>query len=201
MLLARPLSAQALRPLVEAGVGTLAPDDPFVVTMVFRATAGMTLGGKDALSVEYSLQSANRVEGEDFGKYSRSFVGIAWQHAFRDAFSDPEPKRLQYLARVGGGTLVRGTFPEAVGDQELRNAPFVDAGVVIRYPLSAHVTAVGTVQDAMAFLPAQTVQSYCATQNGQTQCYVQGGPDYFTIDRPASTQHNLGVILTFQLKL
>ena len=201
MLLARPLSAQAIRPLVEGGVGTLAPDDPFVVTMTFRAAAGMTLGGKDAITFEYSRQSANRTEGNDLGKYSRNFVGVAWQHAFRDAFSDPEPQRLQYLARLGGGTLLRGTFPEAVGDQDLRNAPFVDVGVVIRYPFSGHVTAVGTVQDAVAFLPAQTVQSYCATQNGQIVCYEQGGPNYFTIDRPATTQHNLGVILAMQLKL
>jgi len=182
-------------------MGTLAPDDPFVVTMAFRAAAGTNLGGQNAVALEYSLQSANRIEGEDFGKFARHFVGISWQHAFQDVFSDPEPQKLYYLMRLGGGTLVRGTFPEAVGDQHLRNAPFVDLGVVIRYPLSPHVAAVGTVQDAVSFLPAETVHSYCSVQSGVTYCYPNPGPDYYTIDRPASTQHNLGVLLTLQLQL
>ncbi|HJS42968.1 MAG TPA: hypothetical protein VJ755_05815, partial [Gemmatimonadales bacterium] len=201
VLLGPVLQAQLVRPFFEAGVGTLAPGDPFVVAMAFRAVAGMSLGGQNAITLEYSLQSANRIAGEDFGKYARHFVGIAWQHAFQDVFTDPERKRLSYLARLAGGTMIRGTFPEAVDDQQLRNAPFLDFGVVIRYPLSSRVVAVGTVEDAMAFLPAESVRSYCATQNGASLCYPPGGPDYYTIDRPATTQHNLGVILSMQLRL
>lgn len=201
LLVVPALSAQAQQPFFEAGVGTLAPDDPFVVTLALRISAGITLGGLNALTVEYSRQSANPTQRNDLGTYARDLVGIAWQHAFHDVFSDPEPKKLHYLVRLGGGTIVRGTFPEAVDDDDLRNAPFVDVGLVIRYPLSSHVTAVGTVEDAIGFLPAETVRSYCTTQNGQMACYPNPGPDYFTIDRPATTQHNLGVVLSMQLRL
>lgn len=195
------LAAQANRPFVEIGVGTLAPNDPFVITLALRATAGWALGGQNALTVEYSRQSANRNEGNDLGKFARHFVGIAWQHAFQDAFSDPESMKQTYLVRVSGGTIFRGTFPEAVEDQNLRNAPFMDLGVVIRYPLSSRVAAVGTVEDAIGFLPAETVRSYCTNQNGFVLCYPHGGPNYYTIDLPAKTQHNLGVVLTMQLRL
>ena len=201
LVVAPSAAAQAGRPFVELGVGTLAPNDPFVVTLAFRASAGWELGGQNAVVVEYSRQSVNRTLGNDFGKYARSLVGLTWQHAFHDVFSDPEPKKLQYLVRLGGGTVVRGTFPEAVGDDDLRNAPFVDVGVVIRYPLSGRFAAVGTVEDAVAFLPAETVRSYCAMQNGQMLCYPNPGPDFYTVDRPASTQHNLGVVLSMQLRL
>lgn len=195
------LPAAAQRPFFEAGAGTMAPNDPFRVTLALRTGAGIVLGGQNALTVEYSRQSDNPIQGNDIGKYARDFVGFAWQHAFRDVFSDPERRTLQYLVRLSGGTVVRGTFPEAVDDQDLRNAPFAGVGVVIRYPLSSRVAAVGTVEDAIAFLPAETIRSYCAEPNGQGVCYVNPGPDYFTIDRPATTQHNLGVVLTMQLRL
>jgi len=201
LLIVPALSAQAQRPFFEAGVGTLAPNDPFVVTLAFRTSAGINLGGQNALTLEYSRQSANRTLGNDVGMYARQLVGLSWQHAFHDVFSDPELKKLQYLVRLGGGALIRGTFPDAVGDQDLRNAAFADVGVVIRYPLSARVAAIGTVEDAIAFLPAETVQSYCTTQGGGRVCYPDGGPTYFSIDRPASTQHNLGVVLSMQLRL
>ncbi|HKA60126.1 MAG TPA: hypothetical protein VKD28_16025 [Gemmatimonadales bacterium] len=201
LLVTPALPAEAQRALFEAGVGTLAPDDPFLVTLAFRASAGINFGGQNALTLEYSRQSANRTLGNDVGKYARQLVGLAWQHAFGDVFSDPEPKKLQYLMRLGGGALIRGTFPAAVGDQDLRNAAFADAGVVIRYPLSARVAAIGTVEDAIAFLPAETVQSYCTMQGGGMVCYPEGGSSYFTIDRPATTQHNLGVVLSMQVRL
>jgi hypothetical protein len=201
LLVAAALHAQGRRVFFEAGVGTLAPEDPFVVTLAFRTSAGINLGGQNALTVEYSRQSANRTLGNDVGKYARQLVGLAWQHGFRDVFSDPEPKKLQYLMRLGGGALIRGTFPAAVGDQDLRNAGFADAGVVIRYPLSARVAAIGTVEDAIAFLPAETVRSYCTMQGGGMVCYPEGGSSYFTIDRPGTTQHNLGVVLSMQVRL
>lgn len=201
LVLVSTLAVQTNRPFVELGVGTLAPDDPFVVTMTFRATAGWSFGGQNAVTVEYSRQSANRTEGNDLGKYARNFVGLAWQHAFQDVFSDPEPKRLQYLMRLGGGTILRGTFPEAVEDQDLRNAPFASLGMVIRYPLSSRIITIGTVEDAIGFLPAQTVKSYCSLQNGIPLCYPNGGSTYYTVDRPASTQHNLGVVLSVQLRM
>ena len=202
VLIASPLAAQMNRPFVEFGAGTLAPDDPFVVTLALRATAGWVLGGQNATTVEYSRQSAPKGHsGNDLGKYARSFLGIAWQHAFHDVFSDPEPETLQYLVRLSGGTILRGTFPEAVEDQKLRNAPFVGLGLVIQYPLSSRVAAVGSVEDAIGFLPAETVQSYCSDQTGYTLCYPQGGPDYYTIDLPNKTQHNIGVVLTMQFRL
>jgi hypothetical protein len=202
ILLVPRLGAQANRPFVEVGAGTLAPNDPFVVTLALRASAGWVLGGQNAVTIDYTRQSAPKGHsGNDLGKYARSFLGIAWQHALHDVFSDPEPETLQYLVRLSGGTILRGTFPEAVKDQKLRNAPFVGLGLVIQYPLSSRVAAVGSVEDAIGFLPAETVQSYCSDQTGYTLCYPQGGPDYYTIDLPNKTQHNLGVVLTMQFRL
>jgi hypothetical protein len=199
-VVAPALAAQTNRPFVEIGAGTLAPNDPFTVTLALRASAGWLFGGRNAVTLDYTRQSAVRGhDSNDLGKYARDFLGIGWQHAFQDVFSDPEPKTLQYLVRLSGGAILRGTFPEAVEGQNLRNAPFVGGGVVIRYPVSSRVIAVGSVEDAVGFLRAETVQSYCNPQNGV--CYPQGGPDYFTVDVAPTTQHNLGVILTLQLQL
>ena len=193
-----PLAAQTHGPVFELGAGALSAVNPFVATLALRAGAGWIFGAQNAITVEYSRQTANSIEGPDLGKFSRQFVGIAWQHAFRDAFSDPEPMKQQYLLRLGGGSVFRGTFPEAVGDETLQNAPFMNAGLVIRYPFSPRFAAVGTIEDAIAFLPTQTVNSYCAQDF--SNCYVQGGPDYYTYDLPAKTQHNVGLLVTVQLR-
>ncbi len=195
------VAAQSNRAFFEIGAGTLSPTDPAIVTLSLRATAGWILGGQNAISAEYSRQSANRSEGNDLGKFSRHFVGIAWQHAFHDVFSDQEPMKQQYLLRVSGGAIFRGTFPEAVGDQNLRNAPYVDVGLVIRYPFSSHIAVVGTVEDAIGFLPAETVSSYCMNDNNLVLCYPEGGSQYYTFDLPANTQHNFGVLVSAQLRL
>src|SRR3954467_5307314 len=108
------VAAQAHRGFVEIGAGTLSPTNPAIITLSLRATAGWILGGQNAISAEYTRQSANRSEGNDLGKFSRHFVGIAWQHAFHDVFSDQEPMAQQYLLRVSGGAIFRGTFPQAV---------------------------------------------------------------------------------------
>jgi len=129
-------------------------------------------------------------------------VGIAWQHAFHDVFSDQEPMAQQYLLRVSGGAIFRGTFPAAVGDQNLRNAPYVDVGFVIRYPFSSRIAAVGTVEDAIGFLPSETVSSYCMNDdNNVVLCYPEGGSQYYTFELPTRTQHNFGVLVTAPLRL
>ena len=201
-VLAPALAAQANRPFLEIGAGTLAPSDPFTVTLALRASGGVTLGGRNAVSIEYTRQSAPRgYDSNNLGKYARDFLGIGWQHAFQDVLSDPEPKRMQYLVRIVGGALFRGTFPEAVDDQDLRNAPFAGFGLLLRYPISSRVIAVGSIEDILGFLPAETVRSYCSDLSGQTLCYPQGGPDYYTIALPDKVQHNPGFMLTMQFRL
>jgi hypothetical protein len=53
----------------------------------------------------------------------------------------------------------------------------------------------------LGFLPAESVRSYCSDESGQTLCYPQGGPDYYTIDLPDKVQHNPGFMLTMQFRL
>jgi hypothetical protein len=197
---AAPLAAQRHRGWVEFGAGSLGPDDPFAATLSLRAAAGWMLDGRNAIGLEYSRQSANGSEGDDLGKFARQFIGLTWQHAFRNVFADQGAMRQQYLFRVSGGALVRGTFPEAVGDQRLATAPFVDIGLVIRYPFSSRVSAVGTVEDAVGFLPHQRVRSYCGQVNGFSTCYPRGGPDYVVVDLARKTQHNFGIFAMLQLR-
>ena len=84
-------------------------------------------------------------------------------------------KQQQYLLKLSGGLLVRGTTPTFNAD--LSNALFLGAGLATRYPFSRHVAAVGTIEDDVAFIPSQTID----TTN------VGGG-----------VQHNLGLFVVVQ---
>jgi hypothetical protein len=192
--------AQGHRPWLELGAGTLSPDDPFAATLAMRAGIGSGVGGRNAIGLDYSRQSANGSEGDDLGKFARHFIGVAWRRALGNAFDDQESMKQQYWLRIGGGMLVRGTFPEAVGDQQLKNATFLDVGLIIRYPFSSRVAAVGSIEDAVGFLPRESLRSYCTWQNGARLCYPRGGPTYYTVNHAADVQHNFGIFAVLQVR-
>jgi hypothetical protein len=195
-----PVRAQRHPVSLELGAGTLSPDDPFSATLAMRAALGYVVGGRNAVAFEYLRQSANGSEGEDLGKFARHLIGFTWQHALGNAFMDQDRMKQQYLIRLGGGILRPGTFPEAVEDDRLATATFVDLGVVIRYPFSSRIALVGTIEDAVAFLPTQSVRSYCGKVNGVFTCYPRGGPDHVVVKIEGRAQHNFGVFATLQLR-
>jgi hypothetical protein len=151
------LAAQDNPVLLELGAGSLSPDDPLNAILSFRGSVGRILSHKDALSIDYTRQSNSRSTSEDLGKYARQFVSFSWQHAFQEAFFDEDTKQQQYLFKLSGGLLVRGETPSFNAD--LSNALFLGAGLAIRYPFSPHVAAVGTIEDDIAFIPSQTINT------------------------------------------
>lgn len=161
--------------LLELGAGTLSPDEPLNAILSFRGSVGWILSSRDALAIDYTRQSNSRSTSEDLGKYARQFVGFAWQHSFREAFYDDETHQQQYLLKLSGGLLVRGRTPSYNAD--LANAPFLGAALAIRYPLGARFAAVGTLEDDIAFIPSQTVDTTS----------IGGG-----------VQHNFGLFITVQ---
>jgi hypothetical protein len=144
--------------------------------LTFRGSTGLILSHRDALAIDYTRQSKSRSTGDDLGKYARQFLGVAWHHSFQEAFYDDETHQQQYLFKLSGGLLVRGTTPN-YGVADLSNAFFVGAGLAIRYPLSRHIAAVGTIEDDIAFIPSQTIDS----------TNFAGGP-----------QHNFGLFVVVQ---
>lgn len=156
---ATSLDAQGHRALLELGPGSLSPDDPFKATLSFRGSAGWILNSRNAIAFDYTRQSANRNEGADLGRHARQYIGLAWQHAFRDAYGDEQSLKQQYLLRLVGGVLTRGRFRGVQPSVALKKAGFFDVGVSIRYPFTNHLAAVGTIEDALAFLPKQVVTS------------------------------------------
>ena len=154
----RALTAQDHRGLLELGAGSLGPDDPLQAFLSFRGSAGWILRHRNALAIDYTRQTKSRSTSEDLGKYARQFLGLAWHHAFQEAFYDDEIHRQQYFLKLGGGLLVRGATP-SLGSADLANAPFVGAALAIRYPLASHIAAVGEIEDDMAFIPRQTINT------------------------------------------
>lgn len=152
------LAAQENPVLLELGVGSLSPDDPFYAVLTFRGSAGLILSHRDALAIDYTRQSKSRSTSEDLGKYARQFVSFSWLHSFREAFYDEDTHQQQYLFKLSGGLLIRGNTPN-YADVDLSNAFFLGAGLAIRYPLSRHIAAVGTIEDDIAFIPSQTIDS------------------------------------------
>ncbi|HET9384496.1 MAG TPA: hypothetical protein VFO67_05065 [Gemmatimonadales bacterium] len=152
------LAAQDHPIMLELGAGSLAPDDPFQAFLSFRGSAGWILSHRDALAIDYTRQTKSRATSEDLGKYARQFLGLAWHHSFQEAFYDDETLRQQYFFKLSAGLLVRGRTP-TLGSADLANAPFVGAALAIRYPLSSRIAAVGEIEDDMAFIPRQTVDS------------------------------------------
>ena len=151
------VGAQDNRVLLELGAGSLSPDDPLNAILSFRGSVGWILSHRDALSIDYTRQSNSRSTSEDLGKYARQFVGFAWHHSFQEAFYDEDTHQQQYLFKLSGGLLVRGTTPSFNSD--LANAAFLGAALAIRYPFSPHIAAVGTIEDDIAFIPSQTINT------------------------------------------
>jgi len=151
------LAAQDNPVLLELGAGSLSPDDPLNAILSFRGSVGRILSHRDGLSIDYTRQSNSRSTSEDLGKYARQFVNLSWLHSFQEAFFDEDTKQQQYLFKLSGGLLVRGETPSFNAD--LSNAVFLGAGLAIRYPFSRHIAAVGTIEDDVAFIPSQTVDS------------------------------------------
>lgn len=157
LTLARSLVAQDNRVLLELGAGSLSPDDPLNAILTFRGSVGWILSHRDALSIDYTRQSNSRSTSEDLGKYARQFLGFAWHHSFQEAYYDDDTHQQQYLFKLSGGLLVRGETPSFNAD--LANAAFLGAALAIRYPLSRHIAAGGTIEDDMAFIPSQTINT------------------------------------------
>ncbi len=151
------LAAQDNPVLLELGAGSLSPDDPFNATLTFRGSVGWIPSHRDALSIDYTRQSNSRSTSDDLGKYARQFLGFAWHHSLQEAFYDDETHHQQYFFKLSGGLLVRGKTPSFNAD--LANAAFLGAALAVRYPLSRHIAAVGTIEDDMAFLPRQTINA------------------------------------------
>jgi hypothetical protein len=169
------LAAQDNPIWLELGAGSLSPVDPLTAILTFRGSVGWILSHRDALSIDYTSQSRSRGTSEDLGKYPRQFVSFSWQHAFQEAFFDEDTKQQQYLFKLSGGLLVRGTTPNFNAD--LSNALFLGAGLAIRYPFSPHIAAVGTIEDDVAFIPSQTID---------------------TTNFGGGVQHNLGLFVVVQ---
>lgn len=198
---AGPLAAQNGRALVELGAGSLSPTDPFGAALGLRASAGWVLDAQDAVTLEYSRQPANRSESAVLGLFPRHFLGIGWQHAFRNAFANPIRMKQQYLVRLSAGFLLGRVFPEAVAGDRLKPAPFLGLGLVIRYPFSQRIALIGTIDDALVFLPRQTVRSYCGAPSGFLVCYPRGGGTFYAVDVGGKAQQNFALLATLQLRL
>jgi len=184
--------------MVELGVGTLSPDDPFSAILSFRGSAGWILSHRNAVSVDYTRQSASRSTTEDLGKYARQFLGFSWHHSFREAFYDDDTHQQQYFLKLSGGMLVRGVTRSLDPVQDLSNAFFTGVALSIRYPLASRVAAVGTLEDEVAFLPRQTMNTSCATVNGTVTCYPPNSGQFYTFDAGGMVQHNFGLFVVFQ---
>lgn len=195
---ALPLAAQDHRALLELGAGTLSPDDPFTAILSFRGSAGWVLSHRNALSVDYTRQSASRSTKEDLGKYARQFVGLSWQHSFREAFYDDEIHQQQYLLKLSGGFLLRGQTKDGDPVQNLAAAFFSGVALAIRYPLSSHIAAVGTLEDDIAFIPNQTIQTRCAFVGNTYTCYPVNSGTFYTLDLEGTVQHNFGLFVVVQ---
>ena len=169
------LDAQGNRVLLEVGAGSLSPVDPLTAILTLRGSAGLILSHRDALAIDYTRQSKGGSTNEGLGKYPRQFLGFAWHHSFQEAFYDDETHQQQYFFKLSGGLLLRGKSPRFNAD--LANAAFLGAALAIRYPLSRHIAAVGTIEDDIAFIPSQTIDSTT----------VAGG-----------AQHNFGLFVTVQ---
>lgn len=195
---ARVARAQDHRILLDVGWGSLSADDPLLTTLSLRGTAGWVIDARNAIVFQVTHQSAARSEGSNFGKLTHQFVGLGWHHALRPVFANGTPRTQQYLLRIAAGMMLRGDFANAAGGSALRDAPFIDVGVVIRYPLTSRIAAVGTMEDAIAFLPAQMVSSYCTTQNGFPYCYPAGGSSSYSVPAGGRMQHNFGFFITLE---
>ena len=180
--------------MIELGVGTLSPDDPFNAILSFRGSAGWILSHRAAFSIDYTRQSANRSTSEDLGKYARQFLSVSWHHAFREAFYDDETHQQQYFLKLSAGMLARGTTRDLDPVQDLANALFTGVALSIRYPLSSQIAAVGTLEDDVAFLPDQTMKTRC----NATTCFPPGSGQFYTFDVEGTVQHNFGLFVFFQ---
>ena len=152
-----PLASQDHPVLLDIGSGSLSPTDKFSAVLSFRGSAGFVLSHRNALAVDYTWQNRKSSRSGDLGQYTRQFLGLAWHHAFRDAFYDDETKQQQYLLKLSAGLLVRGV--SRTTSVNLANAPFVGVALAIRYPLSRHFAVAGTIEDDMAFIPRQTINT------------------------------------------
>jgi len=191
---ALPLAAQDHRALLELGVGTLSPDDPFSAILSLRGSAGWVLSHRNAISLDYTRQSGNRSTSEDLGDYARQFLGFSWHHSFREAFYDDETHQQQYFLKITAGMLTRGLTRDLDPVQDLSNALFTGAALSIRYPLSARIAAVGTLEDDVAFIPDQTMETRC----NAVDCYPTGSGQFYTFDVDGTVQHNFGLFVVFQ---
>ena len=193
------LSAQSRRTVFELGSGSFTADDPFLVTLGFRAAIGRILGARDRIAVEYARQRANRSEGHALGLIARDFLAVGWNHSFRNAFSEETLLKQQYLLHMSAGIIPSRKFPEAVGNERLQTAPFLGIGLVIRYPISNHFALLGTLDDAMVFLPRQTVRSYCPP--GAGGCYNPGDGFYYDVNVGGAVQQNFAFFVSLQARM
>jgi len=198
VLSAAPVSAQS-RTVVEIGSGSFSAGDPFSANLRFRSALGRIVGARDLVALEYSRQRANRGEGDALGLIARDFLALGWHHAFREAFSHAALLKQQYLLHLNVGIVPRRRFPEAVGNDRLKAAPFLGIGVAIRYPVTRRLALLGTLDDALVFLSRQTVRSYCPPDGGS--CYSPGSAFFFDVDVGGAVQQNFGFFVSLQARL
>ena len=146
--------------------GSLSPDHPLETTLALGGSAGWPVAPHGAVLVRYLRQSQNRA-GTDVGAHARNLLTVNWEQAFGEAAVYHRQARL----RAGLGLLFRPL---------LHTAPVLDAGLEVRYGLAPHWALVANVDDALADLPAQTVQ----------QCFA-GVCDAFRFDH--KIEHNIGL--------
>jgi hypothetical protein len=161
-------------PIVRPEVGMLNAGDPLQVTIAYGGGVGWDLGPSNALLVRYVRQSQNRNSGEDIGRNARGFLTANWERAFGPG----ERYHRQAVIRVGAGALFRNP---------LQTAPVVSASVGARYAVHRRLVFVGSIDDDIARLPRQDLQS-CTV-------FASGPPACTTYTYVARLQHNFGFLV------
>lgn len=155
--------------------GSLNPDDPFTVTLAYGVQLGWQLTERSALFFGAMRQELSRdIQGfpqDDERTYVIAGFEryLGWEHI----------RRQRIGVRLAGGFAVR---------RPLKTAPFIAAGVVIRYPLSPSFAFVARVEDAVAFLPTDSA-TYCPF-----------GPPCTTYRTGGKAQHNFGLFISAELR-
>src|SRR5262245_33385128 len=97
---------RTVRPLFRIEGGSMAPDDPTLVTLSVGASAGFEWDGRFALMVRWARQEQSGSTGVDPTDEDRRFLTINLEAARWPA----ETKRAQLRLRAGGGVMMRPDF-------------------------------------------------------------------------------------------
>jgi hypothetical protein len=177
-MLGAPANAQVPRssptPLFRVQAGALNPGSLSQVTLAFGAGAGFEWG-RHRLVLDATVQSQNRNSGADLTSDARTFLLLHWEYLGRGH----GPRQRQIFGRLGGGRVLRSPY---------KTVWVIDGGVGLRYRMARSLSLIGSLTDAVAFLPAESFV-YC--------------PDPFfscgTLAVKDGPQHNFGFLVGLEL--